>query len=366
MSAKYGINIELSSKATQNITISSSNPIAIIGDDTQLQALSLFNNITEALAKVGDGSIKNALLDLNTTNLHSQIIISPFNLKDNDRSSQNSINECLKAIANLKKCEQDLGVKPKFLLCTEYNDSGVYEALKGLSEVLRAVYTIELNSNTESEILKELKSIQTQRAIITYQKVQRIDKVTRPASAFIIASYAKIMASSEYGFAKTYSNKVIDGIISVIDSVEYLQGIDCEADRLRGEGITCIIVDEGIRAWGGENRDNDFKSLHEMVIYDKAIEAIFKSQKQAIDKQIKDVLGEVIDSLNAFYRKLIGNNVIVGFSIEIPTDINTSEEIAEGKIYIIHKTQAMPLLKNITNKIYKVTEYSDTLIKEIA
>lgn len=80
---------------------------------------------------------------------------------------------------------------------------------------------------------------------------------------------------------------------------------------------------------------------------------------------MRDVLKNVVDSLEAFYRRLIANNVVVGFTVTVPTDINDNQTISEGKIYIKHEVQEMPLLKNITNRIYRVDAYSQVLIEEL-
>ncbi len=364
MPSKYGINIEFSNASPTSYDIDTATPIAIVGDDTKLIGLSTYNSVSEALAAVGEGSIKNALKDLEATNLKTQIVLSAFSKAE---QAQDNTNKAIESVAKLTLCEAELNIKPKMLLCPEYNDSGVWEKLKIVAESLRAIYAIELNSSSESEIKSELETIQTHRAIISYQKVQRIDKVVRPASVFLIALYAKVMASSDYGFAQTYSNRVIDGIIGVVDTIEYLQGEDCAADRLRGLGITCIIVDNGIRAWGRHTRDTalGLDSLHSIVIFDRIIDTIFESQKEAIDKQVADMVKSVQDDLDSFYRKLVANKVVVGYTISLPTELNTNESIAQGEIYIQQNVQEMPIVSKITNKIYRVTDYSQELIKEM-
>ena len=194
----------------------------------------------------------------------------------------------------------------------------------------------------------------------------RVDKVVRPASAFLIALYAKTMAETEYGFSQTYSNRVIDGVIGIQDKVELIQGEDCEADRLRGKGISLVIADDGIRAWGGETCNDDlFSSIHTYVIFYTAIDTIFKAQKTAIDKRMRDVLKNVVDSLEAFYLRLTANNVVVGFEITVPKELNSNETISEGIVYIKHNVQEMPLIKRIVNRIYRVTDYSQKLIEEL-
>ncbi|PAF53236.1 phage tail protein [Helicobacter sp. 13S00482-2] len=362
MPSKYGINIELKNSNTSDISIKSTRTIAIVGDDVTIKntGLKTYPTIKEALENTGDGSIKEALNDLKATGLESTIITSSF-VKD-DKSSQS----ILKAINDLILSEASTGFSPKFILAPSYNsDKGIWEALKNVSIKLGAIYTIEVPQTKEEEILKAIKDFKDKRAIITYQKVERLDKVIRPLGNFIIGNYAKVIASSEYGFAQSFSNKIISGIISIIDKAEFISGESSEADRLREAGITLVISDDGLRAWGGESRDSDFKSLHSVLIFDTIIESIVKSQKQAIDKQVSDVLKKVVDDLESFYRKLVANNVAVGFKVSVPTDLNTNESLGEGKIYIKHEIQEMPLLKNLTNKIYKVNSYGSELVKEL-
>ena len=361
MSSKFGINVNFENKSPTAYNVDNSTPIAIVGDDASLRGLSVYANVTEALKAVGEGSLKNALKDLEATGFNTQIILSAF------EKQTGQTDNAIAAINELKKSEQELKTKPKFILAPEYNDAGIWESLKNVATSLRAVYAIELTKTTEAEIKKELESINTHRAIITFQKVQRTDKVTRPASVFIIALYAKVMASSEYGFAQSYSNRVIDGVIGVIDTIDYVQGEDCEADRLRSEGITCIFVDDGIRAWGRGTRDKalNLSSLHSVVIFDRIIDTIFKSQKEAIDKSMSDYLKKIKDDLDSFYRKLQANKVIIDFKVSIDENLNTNESIANGEIYITQKVQEMPLISKITNNIYRVTEYGTELIKSI-
>ena len=334
MASKYGVNVEMYNGSLNPYEIDNKRPIAIVGDDDTLtEGLHIYSNVENALKEVKTGSLKNALEDLKATGIHTQVILSVFK-KGTDNT------KCLEAIELLKKAEAFVQAKPKFIIAPEYNDKGVYEKLKQLGEYLRAVYAID-------------------------QKVVRVDEVVRPASVFLIALYAKVMSESEYGFSQTYSNKVIPGIIGIQDKVEFIQGVDCEADRLRDAGITVIISDDGLRAWGGETRDEDFSSLHTYVIFYTAIDTIFEAQKRAIDKRMRDVLKNMVDSLEAFYRRLVANNVVVGFLVTIPKELNDNQVIAEGKVYIKHEVQEMPLLKNITNRIYRVDAYSQVLIQEL-
>nr|DAO67313.1 MAG TPA: tail sheath tube [Caudoviricetes sp.] len=361
MPSKYGVNIELYNGSLNTYEINNRRPIAIVGDDSKLTAgLYVYSTVEDALKEVE----KNALEDLKACGIHTQVVLSSFKQSTNSDASakkQENLTSCLNAIDALKKAENVVMAKPKFIAAPEYNDTGVYEKLKQLGEYLRAVYAIEVNATNEQTAKAAVQTL----AIITFQKVKRVDKVIRPLSMFLIALYAKVMSEMEYGFSQTYSNRVIPGITAIVDNVEFIQGVDCEADRLRSEGISIAYVDDSIRAWGGETRDEDFTSMHTYVIFYTAIETIFEAQKRAIDKRMRDVLKNVVDSLEAFYRRLVANNVAVGFEVTVPAELNTNETISEGKIYIKYKVQEMPLIKNITNRIYRVTDYSQVLIEEL-
>lgn len=369
MPSKYGVNVELYNGSLNPYEINNRRPIAIVGDDSKLAAgLYVYSTVEDALKAVEGGTIKNALEDLKACGIHTQVILSSFKQSTNSDASakkQENLTSCLNAIDALKKAENVVMAKPKFIAAPEYNDEGVYEKLKQLGEYLRAVYAIEVDATNEQTAKAAVQTLATKTAIITFQKVKRVDKTIRPLSMFLIALYAKVMSETEYGFSQTYSNRVIPGITAIVDNVEFIQGVDCEADRLRSDGITIAYVDDGIRAWGGETRDEDFTSMHTYVIFYTAIETIFEAQKRAIDKRMRDVLKNVVDSLEAFYRRLVANNVAVGFEVTVPAELNTNETISEGKIYIKHRVQEMPLIKNITNRIYRVTDYSQVLIEEL-
>ncbi|WP_276206411.1 hypothetical protein [Helicobacter sp. L8] len=41
--------------------------------------------------------------------------------------------------------------------------------------------------------------------------------------------------------------------------------------------------------------------------------------------QLNDALKEVTDNLDAFYRRLVANSVVVGYHISLPSDLNTNK-----------------------------------------
>ncbi|PAF44167.1 phage tail protein [Helicobacter sp. 11S02629-2] len=369
MSAKYGVNISLTNKASSAIEIDNTNPIALIGDDTSLVGLSLYNSVDEALAKVNEGTLKNALNDLKACGLKTQVILSSFVKSGEGDENAKKIADnkaCVNSINELKNVENTLKIKPRFILAPEYNDTGVQNTLNTVATSLRAIYAIELDKKSETEIKTALESISTKRAIISFQKVVRNDSVIRPASSFLIACYAKVMSESPFGFSETYSNKVVAGITSLQDVVEHLQGEDSLSDRLRALGVTTLFIDKGIRAWGGETRDKDFPSLHTVVVLDRIIEALFNSCKDAIDRRVKDVLGFSIQSINNFQQNLIGANVLLGYLVSLPKDKNTNESLAKGQVSLQVDLQVMPLLKQFNILLVQVDSFSQELVKQIA
>ena len=79
------------------------------------------------MSAIGEGSIANALKDLESANLKSQIIISVFAKTKGEYKVNENNAKIIEAVNVLKKCEQELDYKLKFILATEYNDLGIYE-----------------------------------------------------------------------------------------------------------------------------------------------------------------------------------------------------------------------------------------------
>lgn len=374
MPAKYGVNVTLSNKSLASYSINSRYPIAICGTDTKLDGLSVYSSVEKALeaaSKDNKSSIYATLKDLEATGVHSQIIISAFKTTkalsaiSSDEELRNGL---ISAIRALKKAGSIVMAKPKFLLCVGANHTDIYEALKQTAEALRAVYAFEIDADGETAALAAVRDLQYKTAIVTYQKIKAVGiSEPRPASAFIVALYASVMSEDDYSFSKGFSNLVIPGITAIApnNEVEFIQGVDCEADRLRDAGIVCVIGDDGLRAWGGNTRDEMFKFIHTYVIFYTTIETIFNAQKRAIDKRMRDVLKNVVDSLEAFYRRLEANGVFVGSRVSIPPELNTNQTIADGEINIVSDIQEMPLLVRLNNRLFRVDEFSQRLIEEL-
>lgn len=226
MPSKYGVNVELYNDSLNSYEINNRRPIAIVGDDSKLTAgLYVYSTVEDALKEVEGGTIKNALEDLKACGIHTQVVLSSFKQSANSDASakkQENLTSCLNAIDALKKAENVVMAKPKFIAAPEYNDAGVYEKLKQLGEYLRAVYAIEVDATNEQTAKAAVQTLATKTAIITFQKIKRVDKVIRPLSMFLIALYAKVMSETEYGFSQTYSNRVISGITAIVDNVEFI------------------------------------------------------------------------------------------------------------------------------------------------
>ncbi|WP_260320629.1 phage tail protein [Helicobacter gastrocanis] len=303
------------------------------------------------------------LKDIESTGIDGQFVLSAFEKPDEEHAQ----GAALEAIKAFKKVEQEHKIRPKFFLAPGYDSAGVGVALNDIADQFRGVFALALKSKTEDALKTELSTITTHRGILTFQDVRRMDNEVRPLNGFLTGLYAKVMAEGEFGFAKTYSNRAIAGVVGIVDTIEYLLGQDCEADRLRGLGMSVCFVDDGIRAWGRETRDPDLgiDSLHSIVIFDTIIESVLQSQKRAIDMQLTDALKEVTDNLDAFYRRLVANNVVLGYKMSVPQDINTNESIMAGVLHVCQEVQEMPLVGRIVNKIYRVSNYGTELVKTV-
>lgn len=357
----YGLTINLHNKSKEEIKIKTSSLIAIVAGFKE-EKINFFNSVSEAKNEFNEGAALDFLNDLDYSQYTGKVVISSFALAEGQEEEEENIKKALGAIEKLKGVKALFNQDIKFIISSFSHLPQVQIELKKISDYLRAFYSLDLKT---TDLKSTLENLNTTRAIISIQNIKRIDDKNRALGPFLISSYAQILANN-FGFSESISNKPLKGIKNIIDLINFEWGSECEANALRAQGVFTVFNDEGFKAWGGESVKNAmFKSLHTQMIYDEIINTLFKSLKTKVDNKVSDILGDVIDDLNKFYRDLVGASVLIGFEISVPLDLNTNESLAKGEIYINHKSQEMPLAKNIINNLYRVNEYGEELIKKL-
>ena len=190
----------------------------------------------------------------------------------------------------------------------------------------------------------------------------KADGLQIPNSAIIAGVIARFDAES-FGWAKSHSNRLVLGAAGTTREIEYLEGSDCEARRLRQDGGCLVLLDEGWRTYGFETRDIDpiWQALDRVRTFYRVLDAIIKANKWARDREADQLL-EVKKTVTEFMNELVGNSVAIGFYVYFDPKKNTRATVTAGKFYLTVEFQDMPSIKELNIELVYVDDYSEVLI----
>jgi phage tail sheath protein FI len=341
-----------------------------------------FGSVAEAKEALKDtaGSIAGAIDGVDDQGVNAPIVISLVGITDAESKKEAEkfySNTAIKtkiitAVGNLKKVSSLFGQKPDVIASPRFSHDGdVLAELTAVATALNGVAVVDLNAKDEAEALTKVKAISSKNVLVTDPYVKVWDTAnnkatTEPMSARVAGMIARTDGEREYGFADSASNRVVYGISGTARAVEYVAGADCEADRLRGAGISTIINYNGYRLWGYETTDVDpvWKALERVRTFAKIGEAVQEATFWAIDKRA-DVLNHVRASVEGFANSLKGANVLIGYDVFWHPEKNTKENITAGKFYLVAELQNMPTVRRLEIECVYVDKFSPVLMKII-
>lgn len=191
------------------------------------------------------------------------------------------------------------------------------------------------------------------------------DGVEMAASAL----YAGIIArwdAEPFGWAKSHSNRAVKGVSGAARVVEYLDGTECEARRMRQAGVATILRDVGWRTYGFETTHIDpiWQSLDRVRAFQRMLMAISEATKWARDREVSELLW-VRQSVVDFNNELKGNDVIIGFEVYFDPEKNTKATVTAGKFYLTVKVGDMPSIRELNIELVYSDDWNDVLINYI-
>lgn len=216
-----------------------------------------------------------------------------------------------------------------------------------------------INFNTSSE-----------RAMLCYPYLKVYD-ATQPNSERLepySQRLAGVLAAKdlERGYWWSPSNTEIKGVIGV--ERQFSAMIDdpsCEVNALNEQGITTVFnsFGTGLRTWG--NRSAAWPSLSHMRNFlnvrrtgDVINESIRYFSLQYIDRPINQALIDaIVESVNGFLRKLIGDGALLGGKCWYDPNRNSATELSAGHLLLSYKYTPPPPLERLTFESEITSEY---------
>lgn len=371
MDLNFGINGSFGVQAARPITISSSTPIGIVATaDAGDTGLMKFNNATAGLEYVKENSITTGTLEAALTGIELQGVNCPIVvyvlLIDNDPAVNKT--NILAGIGELKKADPITGIDLKngLIIVPEYSeDEEIATKLDSVATALWCTGITDNFSEDEAGIMNYVSNFGSKYLLIGHGKYNADGKLI-PFSAIMAGVIAFHDGNTSFGWAKSHSNRIASGVAGTQRVVEYLDGSDCEARRLRQNGVAMIVKDVGWRTYGFETTDIDpiWQSLDRVRTFHRLLAAILEANKWARDREA-DQLIWVRKSIVEFMNELKGNGVIIGFDVYFDSEKNTKATVTAGKFYLTVKVQDMPSIRELNIELVYSDDWGDTLINYI-
>ncbi|OHX10261.1 phage tail protein [Chromobacterium sphagni] len=215
-----------------------------------------------------------------------------------------------------------------------------------------------INFNTSSD-----------RARLCYPHVKVYDPITNaerlePLSARAAGLRAKV--DIDKGFWWSSSNQELAGITGVERQLSaMIDDPQSEVNLLNEQGITTVFSSygSGYRLWG--NRTAAWPTVSHMRNFenvrrtgDVINESIRYFSQQFIDMPLNQAtIDALVESVNGYGRKLIGDGALLGFKAWFDPARNEQTELANGHLLISYKYTVPPPLERLTFETEITSEY---------
>ncbi|MGS4946630.1 phage tail sheath subtilisin-like domain-containing protein [Meridianimarinicoccus sp. RP-17] len=278
----------------------------------------------------------------------------------------------LEGVHALLAAEGALGVQPRILCATGWTHqrdgtaNAVVAEMVGIAERLRAVIVADGPSTIDADAIAYRGDWGSDRVYVIdpFVKVSRDGViVTEPASARVAGIIAR--TDAEQGFWHSPSNKAINGIVGTARPIDFKLGdINSRANLLNEREVTTIIRESGFRLWGNRTTSADpkFAFLSVRRTADLIADSLQRAHLWAVDRNItKTYVEDVTEGVNAYLASLQAQGAILGGTCWPDPDLNTPQNIAQGKVFFNFDFRPPTPAEHITFR----SEINDDYIAEV-
>jgi hypothetical protein len=374
MDLNFGINGSISVEAARPVLVDTSTPIGIVvpfGDtDGEFK---VFNSADEMKTYLEDKGATEDDLAYKTANAISlqnargKIVVKFVAYTKDADGNDTTKQSVLDGLDVLKTAPQDENIltTPDLIICPEYSyDTDVAAKMDSLASLFRATAIVDVNAPDEATANSFANNFGS-RYMLLYNGRSKAEGKLYPTSALIAGLIAYWDAGGDngydpFGYARSHSNRIVKGVSGSERIIEYFDGVDCEARRLRQNGIGSIVQDVGWRSYGFETRDIDpiWQSLERVRTFHRWLQAIIEANKWARDRSA-DQLVYVKQTCIDFFNKLKGAGIVLGY--EIYLDPNLSD-VTAGKFTFILKTANLPAIRELDFELVFSDDWNSAFI----
>ncbi|EJM3831570.1 phage tail sheath subtilisin-like domain-containing protein [Salmonella enterica] len=188
----------------------------------------------------------------------------------------------------------------------------------------------------------------------------------RPEPLSSHAAGLRAWTDLEYGYWWSSSNQLLKGVTGIERPITArIDDPQSEANLLNASGITTVFnsYGTGYRLWG--NRMASYPSSTGLLTFencrrvkDMTDEAIRASSLPFIDQPITQALIDtILESVNQYGRKLIGDGALLGFTCWYDKKRNEEADLADGHMLVSYRLTPPPPLERLTLESEITSDY---------
>lgn len=241
--------------------------------------------------------------------------------------------------------------------------NAVIAELLGIAERSRAVIIADGPNTTDEAAVAHRNDWGSKRVFIVDPGCKIIDGAGALADSHSSARVAGLIAKmdNDNGFWWSPSNQVINGIVGTARAVDFQLGdANCRANYLNEHEVATIIRETGFRLWGNRTCSDDPKWAFLSVVRTADIihDSLQRAHLWAVDRNItKTYIADVTEGVNAYLRTLTALGAILGGRCWADPDLNTPDNIAQGKVYFDFDFTPPYPAEHITFRSHLVNDY---------
>lgn len=241
--------------------------------------------------------------------------------------------------------------------------NAVVSELIGIAERLRAVIIADGPNTNDADAIAYAGDFGSKRVYLVDPKVIKVDDEGNNQTEWSSACVAGLIAKSDNdrGFWWSPSNQNINGIIGTSRPIDFTMGDpNSRANLLNEQNVATIIREDGYRLWGNRTLSSDPKWAFLCVVRTADIinDSILANHLWAVDRGItKQYVTDVTEGVNAYLRHLVSIGAILGGTCWADPDLNTPDQIAQGKVYFDFDFTAVYPAEHIIMRSHLVNDY---------
>ena len=370
MDLNYGVNGSVGVEAARPIVVDSKTPIGIVVPYGAHDEMKAFANAAAFKTWLDTEGVDHSTLawrtadsiDLQGVSCQLAVVLVP--------DSADPKQALLDGMDTLKMAPQkeDVLIRPNLIIVPEHSsDLEIAAKIDAIAATFHGTGIIDVPGGDEAAV-KAFGNNFGSRFLLLVGGKAKVSGALYPVSALVAGHIAYWDAGGDngakpYGWAESHSNRVVKAVAGMERPVEYFDGGDCEARRLRQDGIASIVQDIGWRFHGFETTAIDpiWESLERVRTFYRVLRAVVEASKWARDRGANELV-YVRDSVDQLMREMRGNKVALGFEIYFDTEKNTLATVTAGKFYLTVKWENMPTVRELNIEMIYTDQYGEMLI----